>query len=100
MRPQGTDVDGRSDYAPFIEAGIPSGGLFTGAEELKTPEQAALWGGRAGAPYDRCYHQACDTLANIDRLAFDRMVDTVAYGVGLFAVDLGGVPARAARDQE
>ena len=26
----GTDFDGRSDYGPFIEAGIASGGLFTG----------------------------------------------------------------------
>ena len=25
--------DGRSDYGPFIAAGIPAGGLFTGAEE-------------------------------------------------------------------
>src|SRR5690606_3413228 len=29
----GTDFSGRSDYGPFIERGIPSGGLFTGAEE-------------------------------------------------------------------
>ena len=43
---RGTDFDGRSDYGPFVEAGIPSGGLFTGAEEIKTPDQAAL--GRAG----------------------------------------------------
>ena len=27
-----TDFDGRSDYGPFIAAGIPAGGLFTGAE--------------------------------------------------------------------
>jgi len=29
---KGTDFSGRSDYGPFIVAGIPSGGLFTGAE--------------------------------------------------------------------
>ncbi|HSL31847.1 MAG TPA: M28 family peptidase, partial [Anaerolineales bacterium] len=29
---KGTDFSGRSDYGPFIAAGIPSGGLFTGAE--------------------------------------------------------------------
>ena len=38
--------DGRSDYQAFIEAGIPSGGLFTGAEEVKTAEQAAIWAAR------------------------------------------------------
>ena len=41
-----TAFDGRSDYGPFLEAGIPAGGLFTGAEGIKTPEQAAIYGGR------------------------------------------------------
>jgi Zn-dependent M28 family amino/carboxypeptidase len=27
-----TAFDGRSDYGPFIAAGIPAGGLFSGAE--------------------------------------------------------------------
>jgi hypothetical protein len=36
-----TDFDGRSDYGPFIAAGVPAGGLFTGAEGVKTGEQAA-----------------------------------------------------------
>ncbi len=42
---KGTDFSGRSDYGPFIAAGvdIPSGGLFTGAEGIKTPEEAAIW---------------------------------------------------------
>ena len=34
-----TAFDGRSDYGPFIAQGIPAGGLFTGAEGIKTPEQ-------------------------------------------------------------
>ncbi|MFC5822465.1 hypothetical protein [Nonomuraea insulae] len=53
----GTDFDGRSDYGPFIATGVPSG-LFTGAEGVKTAEEAALFGGTAGQPYDPCYHQA------------------------------------------
>ena len=36
----GTDFDGRSDYGPFIEIGIPAGGVFSGADERKTPAQA------------------------------------------------------------
>jgi hypothetical protein len=40
--------DGRSDYGPFLAVGIPSGGLFTGAEKIKTEEQAARYGGTAG----------------------------------------------------
>ena len=35
---------GRSDYQAFIQAGIPSGGLFTGAEVVKTPAQAGHLG--------------------------------------------------------
>ena len=31
-----TPFDGRSDYGPFIAVGIPAGGLFTGAEEIKS----------------------------------------------------------------
>ena len=43
-----TAFDGRSDYGPFIAVGIPAGGLFSGAEGVKTPEQAAVYGGTAG----------------------------------------------------
>jgi Zn-dependent M28 family amino/carboxypeptidase len=60
-----TAFDGRSDYDAFVAAGIPAGGLFTGAEDLKTAEQAAKWGGTAGIAFDPCYHQACDTFANV-----------------------------------
>ena len=56
-----TAFDGRSDYGPFIEVGIPAGGLFSGAEGLKTAERGSVFGGTAGEPYDACYHQACDT---------------------------------------
>ena len=35
---------------------IPFGGLFTGAEGIKTPEQVAVYGGTAGQQYDPCYH--------------------------------------------
>ena len=34
-----TAFDGRSDYDAFITAGIPAGGLFTGAEGAKTADQ-------------------------------------------------------------
>ena len=94
VRAEGTDFDGRSDYGPFIDAGIPAGGLFTGAEGRKTPEQAQAWGGQAGAPYDPCYHARCDRLSNVDRTALDRNIDAMALGIGRFAVSLDGIPAR------
>jgi Zn-dependent M28 family amino/carboxypeptidase len=45
--------DGRSDYRPFIDACIPAGGLFTGADGIKTAAQSTIYGGVAGAPSDR-----------------------------------------------
>jgi Zn-dependent M28 family amino/carboxypeptidase len=61
-----TALDGRSDYLGFMLAGIPSGGLFTGASEPKTAAAAELFGGPAGESYDACYHQSCDTVDNVD----------------------------------
>ena len=76
-----TAFDGRSDYGPFIAENIPAGGLFTGAEGIKTAEEAATYGGTAGAPYDPCYHQACDTRENISLPALDQMSDAAAHAV-------------------
>lgn len=78
---EGTDFDGRSDYGPFIAAGIPAGGIFTGAEGRKTAAQATKWGGTSGAAFDACYHRACDTTANINDTALDRNSDAIAYAV-------------------
>jgi Zn-dependent M28 family amino/carboxypeptidase len=76
-----TAFDGRSDYGPFIAVGIPAGGLFTGAEGIKTEEQEAIYGGEAGIPYDPCYHQACDTIDNVNEMAIDQMSDGAAHTV-------------------
>ncbi|MEV4802889.1 M28 family metallopeptidase [Nonomuraea sp. NPDC049421] len=92
----GTDFDGRSDYGPFIAVGIPAGGIFTGAEGIKTPEEAAMFGGTAGTPYDPCYHQACDTLANVNAKVFDVNADAIADSTARFAFDLRGIPPRTA----
>ncbi|KOT93965.1 M28 family metallopeptidase [Streptomyces sp. ESR1.13] len=76
-----TEGDGRSDHAPFKNAGVPVGGLFSGADYRKTSAQAAKWGGTVGQPFDRCYHSSCDTTANIDDTALDRNSDAIAYAV-------------------
>lgn len=76
-----TEFSGRSDYGPFLDVGIASGGLFTGAEGVKTEEQAEVYGGTAGEWYDPCYHQACDDRSNISMDAIDEMSDAVAHSV-------------------
>jgi Zn-dependent M28 family amino/carboxypeptidase len=84
-----TPFSGRSDYGPFIAVGIPAGGLFTGAEGIKTAAEAATFGGTAGQQYDPCYHLACDTFSGTDtQLALrglDQMSDAVAHSVLLFS---------------
>lgn len=70
--------DGRSDYVAFTDAGIPAGGIFTGAEKIKTDEEQQLFGGTAGQPLDPCYHQACDTVNNLNLKAFGEMKDAAA----------------------
>lgn len=77
----------RSDHKPFADIGIPFGGLFTGAEDIKTQEEAAAWGGTAGQAYDPCYHGACDNLANVNEAALDANADAVAYAALFYAMN-------------
>ncbi len=84
-----TLFDGRSDYLAFIDSGIPAGGLFTGAEQVKTEEEAKKYGGKAGVAMDPCYHRACDDIDNVSRRALKQMVPAIADSVARFAIDLG-----------
>ena len=112
-----TEFSGRSDYGPFIEIGIPAGGLFTGAEVPKTAAEAAIWGGVAGAQLDPCYHQFCDNLrgdgqdvtlfaqlrqdyelvGNVNVDALDVNSDAIAASVLTFAYDSSSVNAVAGK---
>ena len=87
-----TAFNGRSDYGPFIAEGIPAGGLFTGAEQPKTEAQVVQYGGIAGAQYDPCYHDVCDTFAGtgdgpdatapgLALVALDQMSDAAAHAI-------------------
>ncbi|HSK55648.1 MAG TPA: M28 family peptidase, partial [Jiangellales bacterium] len=92
-----TEFSGRSDYQAFILNDIPSSGLFTGAEVLKTEEQEAIWGGIAGEQYDQCYHEACDTIDNVNMEALDTNVDAIAFAVLSLAYStesVNGVPGK------
>lgn len=82
----------RSDYAAFLENGIPSGGLFTGAEVLKTPEEAQLFGGEAGVALDHCYHQKCDDINNLAHDAYLLNTQSIANSVATYAVSWAGIP--------
>jgi aminopeptidase S len=79
-------LGGSSDHAGFARAGIPVGGLFTGADEPKAATLARRLGGKADYPFDACYHKACDTVANVDFGVFEQMADAGA----VVAVRLAG----------
>ncbi|BES71450.1 aminopeptidase PaaP [Marinobacter nanhaiticus D15-8W] len=76
---EGTEISFRSDYAQFFTDGIAFGGLFTGAEVLKTPEQAEKYGGEAGVAFDPCYHAECDDITNYDAEALEINADAMAF---------------------
>ncbi|KAK0614759.1 aminopeptidase Y [Immersiella caudata] len=88
-----TEFSGRSDYAAFIENGVPSGGLFTGAEGIMTEEEAALFGGQAGVAYDVNYHAVGDTVDNLAQDAFLLNTKAVAHSVAKYALSFDTLPA-------
>ena len=80
-----------SAHFPFLTAGIPVGGIFTGDSGIKTAEEVAFWGGTAGDQYDPCYHLACDTFDNISLQALDVNADAVAYAVLQYAMSIESI---------
>jgi aminopeptidase S len=82
---------GRSDDAPFNAAGIQTSGVAAGASANKTSNQAAKWGGTAGADYDPCYHRSCDTYpSNINDTILNRAGDAATHALWTLAT---GTPA-------
>jgi Zn-dependent M28 family amino/carboxypeptidase len=93
---EATQIDFRSDYAAFFENDIPFGGLFTGAEGIKTLAQRDVYGGIAGQQYDPCYHAACDTFSNNSNEVLDLNSDAIAFATLTYAMDTSSVTGAAA----
>ena len=79
--------DGRSDYQSFVEAGIGAGGLTSGSDQVKTAEQAALFGGTAGVTMHPTYHTAADRLDTVNMKFLDDLSDAGAHAILWFAMD-------------
>lgn len=90
--------DGRSDYDGFIRAGIPAGGIATGAEGIKSKAEAKVFGGKAGDWYDPCYHQLCDDVGNVNMTAWKINTKLIAHSVATYAVSFKGFPERTDED--
>jgi Zn-dependent M28 family amino/carboxypeptidase len=82
-----SEFDGRSDYGPFLAAGIVASGLDSGADYTKSKEDRDYYdrmlgqgkGGIADAIHDPCYHEACDSLANVNPLVYEKLTQGAAY---------------------
>ena len=88
-----TAFDGRSDYGPFLDVGIASGGLFTGAEEIKTVEEAALFGGFANVSLDANYHGPGDNYTNLNFEAFVVNTQAIAAAIAEYGTSFDSLPA-------
>ncbi|MUL40082.1 M20/M25/M40 family metallo-hydrolase [Streptomonospora sp. PA3] len=98
-----TAFSGRSDYSAFMEAGIASGGLFSGGDGTKTEQQVEYYGGTAGIDFDPNYHTAQDDIDNISWKALDELSDGVAYAVETYSestLPVNGVAPRTFQAQE
>jgi Zn-dependent M28 family amino/carboxypeptidase len=82
---QTASLGGSSDHASFDAAGIATGGLFAGANELKTQAQADIFGGSANAPGDPCMHLACDRTDQLDRSLLAELARVGAWTLGALA---------------
>jgi len=87
-----TAFDGRSDYGPFLDVGIASGGIFTGAEEPKTEEGQDIWGGVEELAYDVYYHAAGDNIFNLALDAFWLNTKLIAHAVATYAQSFDSFP--------
>ncbi|WP_375003584.1 M20/M25/M40 family metallo-hydrolase [Aeromicrobium sp. CTD01-1L150] len=92
-----TAFDGRSDYGPFIEYGIPAGGLFSGADDVKTEEQAEIYGGTAGEILDPNYHTPEDDITNVNTTVLQQLSDGAAFAVGTMGLSKQGLYGDNAR---
>jgi len=87
-----TAFDGRSDYGPFLDVGIPAGGIFTGAEEPKSDEGQDIWGGEEDLAYDYNYHEAGDNIFNLALDAFLFNTKLIAHAVATYATSFDSLP--------
>jgi hypothetical protein len=98
-RPADMPLSRTADYAPFLAAGVPIGGLTTGTSQRKTEVQARLWGGQAGVAFDPNYRTPRDNINNVDRKALSVMGQALAFALGTYAQSVDGVNGVPPRDQ-
>ena len=89
------EFDGRSDYGPFLAAGVAAGGIAAGAEGIKTAEEAEMFGGQAGVAYDVNYHAAGDNVSNLNMGCWIQMTKAIAHMTATYARSFDSLPLRS-----
>ena len=79
------DLGGGSDHFSFAQADIPTGGLFSGANMVKTDDEVKRFGGTAGELMDPCYHRTCDRMENVDSKLLQQLARAAAFTAGTLA---------------
>ena len=93
-----SELDGRSDYGPFLDVGIATGGIASGSDGVKTKEEAAVFGGIAGIMYDPNYHTARDVLSAINVGVWVQITKGISHAVATYARSWEDFPRRVKRD--
>jgi Zn-dependent M28 family amino/carboxypeptidase len=88
------EFDGRSDYGPFLGAGIAAGGIAAGAEGIKTQEEEDMFGGAAGVQYDVNYHEDGDTINNLNYDCWIEMTRAIAHMTATYARSFDSLPPK------
>jgi Zn-dependent M28 family amino/carboxypeptidase len=99
VRPADMPLTRTADYAAFLAAGVPIGGLTAGWSQRKTEVQGRLWGGQAGVAFDPNWRTPRDNIDNVDRKALSVMGQALAFAIGSYAQSVNGVNGVPPRDQ-
>ena len=76
---------------PSSRSASPPADCSRGPRGSRRPSRPPSTAGRPAIAYDPCYHQACDTIANVNVTAIDQMSDATAFAVITFAQNTEGV---------
>ena len=99
VRPADMPLSRTADYAAFLAAGVPIGGVTAGWSQRKTEVQARLWGGQAGVAFDPDWRTPRDNVDNIDSKALTVLGQSLAFAIGSYAQSVDGVNGVPPRDQ-
>jgi Zn-dependent M28 family amino/carboxypeptidase len=80
-----------------VALGVPTGGLFSGAFDVKTTGEATRYGGEVGVEHDACYHQACDRVDHLNVALYQDLGEAAAHALETLADREAPLPTSTTR---